>query len=96
MNFREKNLEKKYFYLGENPAVVRLPLYDDLTTRQFLAKISYMKVNKLIELASKYFLICDRSFDYSNYGFSWKKIYRKNTFISVKIPPWLDCRYMTI
>ena len=51
MDFRGKNIEKKYFYLGENPAVVRLPLYDDLTTRQFLAKISYFKVKKLLELA---------------------------------------------
>ena len=51
MDFRGKNLEKKYFYLGENPGVVRLPLYDDLTTRQFLAKISYFKVKKLLELA---------------------------------------------
>ena len=51
MDFREKNFQKKYFYLGENPAVVRLPLYDDLTTRQFLAKISLFKVNKLLELA---------------------------------------------
>ena len=51
MDFREKNLEKKYFYLGENPAVVRLPLYDDLTTGQFLAEISYFKVNKFLELA---------------------------------------------
>ena len=53
IDFREKNLEKKYFYLGENPAVVRLPLYDDLTTRQFLAKISYFKVNKLLEQGLK-------------------------------------------
>ena len=53
MDFRGKNLEKKYFYLGENPAVVRLPLYDDLTTGQFLAKISYFKVNKLLEQALK-------------------------------------------
>ena len=53
IDFREKNLEKKYFYLGENPAVVRLPLYDDLTTGQFLAKISYFKVNKLLEQALK-------------------------------------------
>ena len=51
MDFRGKNLEKKYFYLGENPGVVRLPLYDDLTTRQFLAKISYFKVKNLLELA---------------------------------------------
>ena len=51
IDFREKNLEKKYFYLGKNPAVARLPLYDDLTTGQFLAKISYFKVNKLPELA---------------------------------------------
>ena len=50
MDFREKNLEKKYFYLGENPALVRLPLYDDLITGQFLAKISYFKENKLLEL----------------------------------------------
>ena len=53
MDFRGKNLEKKYFYLGENPAVVRLPLYDDLTTGQFLAKISYFNVNKLLEQALK-------------------------------------------
>ena len=53
MDFRGKNLEKKYFYLGENPAVVRLPLYVDLTTRQFLAKISYFKVNKLLEQGLK-------------------------------------------
>ena len=53
MDFRGKNLEKKYFYLVENPAVVRLPLYDDLTTGQFLAKISYFKVNKLLEQALK-------------------------------------------
>ena len=51
MDFRGKNLEKKYFYLGENPAVVRLPLYDIVTMRQFLAKISYFKVNKLLEIA---------------------------------------------
>ena len=51
MDFREKNLEKKYFYLGENPAVVRLPLYDNLTTGIFLAEISYLKVKKLLELA---------------------------------------------
>ena len=50
IDFREKNLEKKYFYLVENPAVVRLPLYDDLTTGQFLAEISYFKVNKFLEL----------------------------------------------
>ena len=53
MDFRGKNLEKKYFYLGENPAVVRLPLYDDLTTGQFLEKISYLKANKLHEQALK-------------------------------------------
>ena len=51
MDFRELNVEKNYFYLGENPAVVRLPPYDNLTTGQFLAKISYFKVNKLLELA---------------------------------------------
>ena len=51
MDLRGKNSEKKYFYLGENPAVVRLPLYDNLTMGQFLAKISYFKVNKLLELA---------------------------------------------
>ena len=51
MDFREKNLEKKYFYLGEIPGVVRLPLYDDVTTRQFPEKISYSKVNKFLELA---------------------------------------------
>ena len=51
MDFRERNLEKNYFYLGENPAVARLPLYDNLTTGQFLAKISHFKVNKLLELA---------------------------------------------
>ena len=51
MDFRGKNLEKKYFYLGENPAVVRLPLYYDLITGQFLAKIFYFKVNKFLELA---------------------------------------------
>ena len=51
MDFGGKNLEKKYFYLGENPAVVRLPLYVDRTTGQFLAKISYFKVNKFLELA---------------------------------------------
>ena len=53
MDLRGKNSEKKYFYLGENPAVVRLPLYDDLTTGQFLAKISYFNVNKLLEQALK-------------------------------------------
>ena len=54
MDVRGKNLEKKYFYLGEYPAVVRLSLYDDVTTRQFLAKISYFEVHlvyKLLELA---------------------------------------------
>ena len=51
MDFRAKIFQKKYFYLGENPAVVRLPLYDNLTTGQFLAKISYFKVKKLLELA---------------------------------------------
>ena len=53
MDFGGKNLEKKYFYLGENPAVVRLPQYVDRTTRQFLAKISYFKVNKLLEQGLK-------------------------------------------
>ena len=53
MDFRGKNLEKKYFYLGENPAVVKLPLYDDLTTGQFLAKISYFKMNELPKQALK-------------------------------------------
>ena len=51
IDFHEKNLQKKYFHLGENPAVVRLPLYDDVTTGQFLAKISYFKENKLLEIA---------------------------------------------
>ena len=51
MDFPGKSLKKKYFYLGENPAVVRLSLYDDVTTEQFLAKISYFKVNKFLELA---------------------------------------------
>ena len=51
MDFRENNFEKKYFYISENPGVVRLPLYDDLTTRQFLAKISHFKAKKLLELA---------------------------------------------
>ena len=51
MDFRRKSLKKKYFHLGENPAVVRLPLYDFVTAQQFLAKISYFKVNKLLELA---------------------------------------------
>ena len=55
MDFREKNLEKKYFYLGENPAVVRLSLYDDLTTGQFLEKISYFKVNKMLQLTLQIF-----------------------------------------
>ena len=49
MDFRGKNLEKKYFYFGKNPAVVRLPLYVDLTTGQFLDKISYFKMNKLLK-----------------------------------------------
>ena len=53
MDFSAKIFQKKYFYLGENPAMVRLPLYDDLTTGQFLAKISYFKMNKLIEQALK-------------------------------------------
>ena len=56
MDFRGKNLEKKYFYLGKNPAVVRLPLYVDLTTGQFLDKISYFKVYKLLEQALKILL----------------------------------------
>ena len=47
MVFGAKIFQKKYFYLGENPAVVRLPLYDDVTTRQFPEKISYFKMNKL-------------------------------------------------
>ena len=51
MDFRGKNLEKKYFYLGENPGVVGLPLYDDVTTREFPEKIWYSKVNKFLELA---------------------------------------------
>ena len=51
MDFRAKIFQKKYFYLGENPGVVRLPLYDDVTTRQFPEKIWYSKVNKFIELA---------------------------------------------
>ena len=35
MNFRAKMLQRKYFYNGENPAVVTIPLYDNVTTQQF-------------------------------------------------------------
>ena len=51
MNFRGKMLEKKYFCLGENLAVVTLPLCDDVTTEQFLDKIFYFKAYKNLELA---------------------------------------------
>ena len=51
MDFRRKSLKKNYFHLGENPGVVRLPLYDDVTTREFPEKIWYSKMNKFLELA---------------------------------------------
>ena len=46
MNFRGKKLEKNHFYLGENSAVVKLPLCDDVTTEQFWDKILYFKAHK--------------------------------------------------
>ena len=42
---------EKCFYLGENPVVVTLSLYDDVTTTQFLVKIMYFKALKTLELA---------------------------------------------
>ena len=51
MNFRCKILEKIYFYLLENLAVVRLPLCDDVTTTDLLRKILNFKGCKKLELA---------------------------------------------
>ena len=39
-------LEEKYFYFGENLAVVTLPLCDDVTTERFVEKILYCKAYK--------------------------------------------------
>ena len=39
MNLRAETLEKKYFYLDENPTVVTWSLYDDVTTKHFPGKI---------------------------------------------------------
>ena len=51
INFRAKKLVEKCFYLGENPVVVTLSLYDDVTTTQFLVKLIYFKALKTLELA---------------------------------------------
>ena len=51
MNFRCKILEKIYFYLLENLAVVRLPLCDDVTTKDLLGKIQKFKGCNKLELA---------------------------------------------
>ena len=50
INFRCKILEKIYFYLLENLAVVRLPLCDDVTTKNFVGKIRNFKACKKLEL----------------------------------------------
>ena len=50
MNFPCKILEKKYFYLLENLAVVRLPLCDHVTTKDLLGKILNFKGRKKLEL----------------------------------------------
>ena len=46
IHFRSKIVEEKYFYLGENLAVVTLPLCDDVTTERFVEKILYCKAYK--------------------------------------------------
>ena len=46
INIRCKMLEEKYFYFGENLAVVTLPLCDDVTTEGFVKKILYCKAYK--------------------------------------------------
>ena len=51
MHFRFKILEKKYFYLSENLAVVTLPRCDDVTTQRFAEKTLYFKAHKKLELA---------------------------------------------
>ena len=51
IHFRCKIVEEKYFYLGENHAVVTLPLYDDVSTERFGEKILYFKSHKNLELA---------------------------------------------
>ena len=51
INFRCQMLEEKYFYFGENLAVVTLPLYDDVTTERFAEKMWYFKSHKNLELA---------------------------------------------
>ena len=50
MNFGCKILEKIYFYLLENLAVVRLPLCDDVTTKDFVGKILNFKDCKKLEV----------------------------------------------
>ena len=50
MNFPCKILEKKYFYLLENLAVVRLPLCGHVTTKDLLGKILNFKGSKKLEL----------------------------------------------
>ena len=50
MNFRCKIVEEIYFYLLENLAVVRLPLCDDVTTKDLLGKILNFKGCKKLEL----------------------------------------------
>ena len=50
MNFLCKILEKIYFYLHENLAVVILPVCDDVTTKDLLGKILNFKGWKKLEL----------------------------------------------
>ena len=50
MNFRCKILEKIYFYLLENLAVVRLPRCGDVTTKDFVGKILNFKACNKLEL----------------------------------------------
>ena len=51
IHFRCKIVEEKYLYLGENLAVVTLPLYDDVTTERFAEKILCFKSYENFELA---------------------------------------------
>ena len=57
MKVLAKILQIKYFYLGDNLAVVKWSLYYDVTTKhfKFKGKILYFKANKKFEIAPRSF-----------------------------------------
>ena len=96
INFRRKIVKKKYFNLGENPAVVTLPLCEDVTTKQFYETILCLKAKKKFQLTFQIFLNMWQTIWPVKLLIFVLKFWSKNTSSPGEIPPWLHCFYATM